>query len=104
MPSQHLPRASEKLTVKRWRKRLGLSQLALAERLSRLGARILEEPVTVTQGEISRVERGGIPRPELVVLIHCMSHGQIDANALYELPDWRVHKAAVLELCPGGEG
>lgn len=80
------------MTLQRWRHAAQLSQAQVALRLGALAPKVIGRPFKVTQSRVSDLEAGTRPNREMLLLLHVLSRGLIDANAFYELPDWRVWK------------
>lgn len=69
--------------VSTWRRTMGLNQEALAEAMTAVSYAALGRKILVTQRQISRLERGRRPEPELVRLVFVVSRGALDANELF---------------------
>lgn len=98
--SEDMGESPKTMTLQAWRKRLGITQAQVVAQLERLAPAVFGEAliVKVDQSAISRIEGGAKPRRELMILLNVLSLGRVDANALYELPDWREFKHALAVL------
>lgn len=74
------------MKLKAWREAEGLTQAALARRLTELSLTVTGSRREIPQQTVHALEAGRVPRKWLGRLVHAASAGAVTPNDSYDLP------------------